>query len=197
MEAVQHGWGPLFWATYPDDSYPKHVSDWLKMVIDGAQSRTSDETTEAAASLEQMKKVVRCFSEAGVPMMAGSDMPFVPAGTGLHRELELLVDAGIPNDQAMMMATSIPATYLGLQDEVGTLTVGASADVIAVRGNPLSDITAIGHMEAIWSEGERLDLEELKTKSKSDFDVEPTGFDGTPFGMRDKPRSEQIRAGSA
>jgi imidazolonepropionase-like amidohydrolase len=69
--------------------------------------------------------------EGGVPFAS------VPA------ELELMTRFGMPPVDAIRSATSGAAAILGLSDEVGTIEPGATADIIAVRGNPLDDIRAL------------------------------------------------------
>ena len=72
----------------------------------------------------------------------GSDAPnpFVVPGAALHRELELLVSAGMSPMEVLVAATRGNAEALGLGSELGTLTVGKLADVVLLEANPLDDI---------------------------------------------------------
>jgi imidazolonepropionase-like amidohydrolase len=81
--------------------------------------------------------------EAGIPIVGGSDFigpPWNPHGENAI-ELELMVDAGVPPARALAAMTSGAADALGLGDTVGTLRAGFEADVIAVDGDPLTDVT--------------------------------------------------------
>lgn len=93
--------------------------------------------------LERYKKLVREMHRAGVEFLAGTDSgpnTPVPPGTGLHDELELLVESGFTPMEALQAATRNPARYLGKLDEMGTLEPGKAADLVLLDGNPLADI---------------------------------------------------------
>jgi imidazolonepropionase-like amidohydrolase len=55
---------------------------------------------------------------------------------------------------AIVSATSAAADLLGLADEIGTLEAGKLADIVAVRGDPLSDITVMQRVEFVMKAGE-------------------------------------------
>ncbi|MEV6279065.1 amidohydrolase family protein [Nocardia sp. NPDC051832] len=99
---------------------------------------------------------VRALHHAGVPLLAGTDAtPFVPAhGSGLHRELELLVEAGLGPEQALAAATSVPAHHFGLLDR-GRIAAGLRADVVLVEGDPTREIAAAGRIAEVWRRGVR------------------------------------------
>jgi imidazolonepropionase-like amidohydrolase len=87
--------------------------------------------------------VRRAARTPGLKLVWGTD-----AIAGSHgRNVEDLIcrvnDAGQPASDALVSATSRAAESLGLQREIGALAPGLQADIIAVRGNPLSDITAL------------------------------------------------------
>ena len=75
---------------------------------------------------------------AGVKILAGTD--YIVAGADIHRELVQLVAAGLSASEALKTATLNPATYMGLDDEYGTIEIGKVADVVLLEANPLLDI---------------------------------------------------------
>ena len=79
-------------------------------------------------------------------MLAGSDAPafVVPPGAGLHRELELLVIAGLTPSQALAAATLEAARALKRDAELGALGTGMRADLMVVRGEAAPDAAGIG-----------------------------------------------------
>lgn len=79
---------------------------------------------------------------AGVKMAFGTDAGVYPHGTNA-RQFKYLLELGLTPLQTIQMATSNAADLLGWQDKVGTLSPGAWADLIAVRGDPLSDVTVL------------------------------------------------------
>ncbi|MEU6017990.1 amidohydrolase family protein [Streptomyces sp. NPDC047515] len=86
--------------------------------------------------------------ERGVRVAMGTDCGIAEHGTNL-RELGHLVDCGMTPMGALRAGTSEAAELLGLAHEIGTLEPGKHADVVVARGNPLTDIRALGRPENI------------------------------------------------
>ncbi|TDE33693.1 amidohydrolase [Nonomuraea mesophila] len=99
---------------------------------------------------------LRALRRAGAPLLAGTDAtPFVPAhGAGMHRELQLLTEAGLSAEEALAAATSVPARHFGLADR-GRIAPGLRADLVLVEGDPTRDITATGSIAEVWRRGVR------------------------------------------
>ncbi len=89
---------------------------------------------------------------AGVKMAFGTD-----AGVFYHgdngREFELLVEAGVPANEALRMATRNAAELLDRWDELGSIGEGKLADIVAVRGDPLADITLMRKITFVMKGG--------------------------------------------
>jgi imidazolonepropionase-like amidohydrolase len=105
---------------------------------------------------------VSALRDAGVDILAGSDvsepLPILGGlahGASLHRELQLLVDAGLTPTEALRAATSAPTRRFGLDDR-GRIAPGARADLLLVKGDPTRDITDTLSIEAVWRRGARL-----------------------------------------
>jgi imidazolonepropionase-like amidohydrolase len=79
---------------------------------------------------------------AGVKMAFGTDAGVYPHGTNA-RQFKYLLELGLTPLATIQMATSNAADLLGWSDKVGTLAPGAWADLIAVRGDPLTDVTVL------------------------------------------------------
>jgi imidazolonepropionase-like amidohydrolase len=90
--------------------------------------------------------------EAGVKIGFGTDAAVYPHGLNAH-ELNVYVQLGMTPLQAIQTATINDADLLGLTDKIGTLEAGKSADMIAVDGNPLEDITALRHVVFVMKGG--------------------------------------------
>ena len=89
---------------------------------------------------------------AGVPMAAGSDVGPFPHGTQA-RELELMVRYGMPALDVLRADLLHGARLLGWQGAIGELKPGFYADVIAVDGDPLTDISALGKVRFVMKDG--------------------------------------------
>jgi imidazolonepropionase-like amidohydrolase len=87
---------------------------------------------------------------AGVMTAIGTDMgaPFLPHGKNA-KELEVFVNYGASEMQAIEAATSVAARVLGLEEELGTVEAGKVADVIVVKKDPLEDIKILQESENI------------------------------------------------
>jgi imidazolonepropionase-like amidohydrolase len=105
-------------------------------------------------SLDHACAAVRELAHAGVPLLAGTDAgnPGTAHGVSLHRELELLVAAGLTSTEALRAATSTPARVFRLLDR-GRLAPGLRADVVLVDGDPGQDITATRAIVQVWRNG--------------------------------------------
>ncbi|MGH3913104.1 MAG: amidohydrolase family protein [Pseudonocardiaceae bacterium] len=97
---------------------------------------------------------LREFHEAGGRVIAGSDtgVPGMFSGAGLIRELELLVDAGLSPQEALIAATSTAAEALRA-DHVGTISPGRAADLLIIEGDPLANITAVRSVQLVLRDG--------------------------------------------
>jgi imidazolonepropionase-like amidohydrolase len=100
---------------------------------------------------------VRQLAEKGVPILAGTDAPNpgTTHGASIHRELELLVQAGLSPTVALTAATATPARVFGLKDR-GRIAPGLRADLVLVKGDPTSDITASRDILRVWKMGQEV-----------------------------------------
>ncbi|MGH8211244.1 MAG: amidohydrolase family protein [Steroidobacteraceae bacterium] len=103
--------------------------------------------------------IVAEMQRAGVNIMAGTD--FLPNGFALHRELAMLVEAGLTPMQALQAATLNPARYFGKEQEFGTIGVGKAADLVLLDANPLADIHNTQKISAVVARGHLLERAQL------------------------------------
>lgn len=114
---------------------------------------------------------VRKLHAAGVPVLAGTDAinPGTAHGASLHRELELLVEAGLSPSQALAAATSVPADRFGLADR-GRIAPGLRADLLLVTGDPCTEIKATRAIVGVWKQGQPIDREARKSAVRRELD---------------------------
>lgn len=91
--------------------------------------------------------------EAGVKIGMGTDAAVYPHGLNAH-ELAVYVSLGMSPLQAIQTATVNDADLLGWSDKVGTLQPGKWADIVAVDGDPLQDVTTLQHVRFVMKGGE-------------------------------------------
>lgn len=99
--------------------------------------------------LEGRQKLTAAAAAAGVRIVTGSDATFRRYGDLTTKELSLLVDSGLSAAAAIDASTSDAAIALRLAENVGRVAPGLVADLIAVSGDPLSDITCLGDRKNI------------------------------------------------
>ncbi len=103
---------------------------------------------------EAMQRSIRLAVQGGVKIALGTDAGVDPHGQNA-KEFELLVTVGgMTPMQAIEAGTINAATLLGMEHDVGSLEAGKYADVVAVRGDPLGDITVLQHPAFVMKGGE-------------------------------------------
>jgi imidazolonepropionase-like amidohydrolase len=89
----------------------------------------------------------------GVQIVAGSDGIGLGNSNRLIRAMELMVEAGLTPMQVIIAATSNGAKAMNMSHLFGTVKKGLKADIIAVEGDPLEDISALRSIKMVMSEG--------------------------------------------
>ncbi len=107
---------------------------------------------KARAALQARSQMFKDALKAGVRIGFGTDSAVSPHGLNA-REFGLMVSLGMAPAAALRAATSVDAALLGLSAKLGTLEVGKVADVVAVPGNPLSDIHVTEHVLFVMKDG--------------------------------------------
>jgi imidazolonepropionase-like amidohydrolase len=108
--------------------------------------RKNTETTEIQR--QAFTKAVK----AGVPIVFATDSGVYPHGLNA-RQFKIMVKRGMTPMQAIQSATSVAAHYLGRDTEVGELAAGKLGDLIAVRGDPLIDISVLENVDVVLKGG--------------------------------------------
>lgn len=105
---------------------------------------------------------VKAMHQAGVKILVGTDtnnLPLfsVPRGESMHREMELLAQAGLSPVEILQGATSLAAEQFGLTDR-GRIEIGMRADLVLVRGDPTERIEESRRIERVWVGGQEVSL---------------------------------------
>ncbi len=121
------------------------------------------------SQLPTIKSNLKSVSDNGIAVGVGPDTGVMGAFPGLsvHREMELMVDAGISPAQVLVAATRTSAEYLGEQ-LLGTIEEGKTADLIIVDGNPLDDIRNTRKIEMVIKNGIVVEREKLLSQIMAD-----------------------------
>jgi len=113
--------------------------------------------------LPTIQSNLRAIFESGVQVAAGPDTGVMGAfpGISVHREMELMVEAGLPAAGVLKATTSGAAGFIGLKG-LGLIAEGRTADGVLVRGDPLTDITATRDIVSVIKDGAVVDREDLR-----------------------------------
>jgi imidazolonepropionase-like amidohydrolase len=122
-------------------------------IIDKSSVRYSNWIVDAVSKLHKNN----------VPFMAGTDTPigYLIPGRSLHRELEILVESGLSNLEAIKTATVNPATFFGIENKVGRIKNGFMADLLILNSNPLNNISNTQNIHAVIKNGHFLSRKSL------------------------------------
>lgn len=138
-------------------------SIWKVAPVLQRQLRAAGVSPEVAirrkAQLRNQFAVLKALKDAGVPIVAGTDM--VVPGHSLHRELELYVEAGFTPMEALLSATLVPAQAMRAAQRSGTISPGKQADIVILDANPLDDIHNIRRIDRVIARGRFYDPDDL------------------------------------
>ena len=149
----------------------------LGSLVGGFPLRADAQRPGCEAALES----VGLFNKAGMSVLAGSDAgnPGTAHGVSLHRELQLLVQAGLTPVEALSAATSASADAFGLS-ELGRVQVGLPADLLLVDGDPTVDIADTLRVQQVWIAGEPVEGSERAERVTQSWELpapkEPAGL---------------------
>ena len=160
---------------------PPSVTDfWDPEQNDFVTERTEDDWRMDREMLALYFELTGRAKGAGVPILAGSDTPnpYAFPGSGLHDELELLVEAGLTPLEALQAATLNVAAFLEATESLGTIDAGKLADIVLLGGNPLEDIGNVRKIHAVVLNGKLLTRDDLDALL---MEVEALAAEAGPF----------------
>jgi imidazolonepropionase-like amidohydrolase len=99
---------------------------------------------------ESLKKAM----QAGLKIVFGTDVGGFPWTEPIAQEFTIMNKLGMSPIEAIRSATVRPAEMLGMQGEIGVIAPGAYADIIAVPGNPMNDVSQLGHVVFVMKGGQ-------------------------------------------
>ncbi|MCV7056897.1 metal-dependent hydrolase family protein [Mycolicibacterium gilvum] len=107
---------------------------------------------KAAEMFPKARTSIKAAYEAGVKIAVGTDAPAIPHGKNAD-ELVTLVDWGMPEAAVLRAATVVAADLINRSDSLGRLAEGYIADIIAVPGDPLADISVTQAVNFVMKDG--------------------------------------------
>lgn len=140
-----------------------------KQLWESREQKSNDRIDpEQKAFSDWIQKTTGQMNKNEIPLMAGTDTPlgFLTPGFSLHYELELLVESGLSEIDAIKTATLHPAQYFRMEDSLGLIKKDFIADLIILNKNPLDDIRNTKSIEMVIKNGTFLSKRESRNPSK-------------------------------
>ncbi|WP_234570598.1 amidohydrolase family protein [Rhodohalobacter sp. 614A] len=147
------------WQKYLSSDVLKSISKFEKRLMSNQNMQDCLEN-----GLKKQSKLLKEIYDRGGLIVAGTDPvgPMIIPGFGLHREMQLLVEAGLPPMAAIQAATINAAKALRKDAEFGSIETGKLADLIVVEGDPSQNINHIGNTVMVFKNGKQFNPSELR-----------------------------------
>ena len=126
--------------------------DWISEQAQGGSKEKPEAAKKRQENREAIHKNIRRAIQLGVPIAFGTDATVIPHGWNA-REFKVLVEAGLSPLDAIRTATQNAAKLIGWSDQVGSIKPGLFADLIAVEGDPLTDVTVLEKIKFVMKGG--------------------------------------------
>lgn len=121
---------------------------------------------EVKAIVDFNRQLIPAFAAAGIPVLAGTDsgVPGIVPGFALHDELEAMARAGLDNRKVLEGATRLPAQWLGVAADRGTVETGKRADLLLLDADPMADVANTRRISAVILGGRYLPRADLDAR---------------------------------
>jgi imidazolonepropionase-like amidohydrolase len=134
------------------DLLKKHGTYWVPTLVVYTAGLAADKTDFTRRIVERHKQSFQKALAGGAKIVFGTDAGAIQHGTQAV-EFARMVEYGMKPLEAIRAATTMAAELLRMEGQIGALTPGAYADIIAVEGNPLEDITALQRVRFVMKGG--------------------------------------------
>jgi imidazolonepropionase-like amidohydrolase len=152
---------------FPELKYmpAQQVASWEK-AHRARQAADSFDRKRAEQTAVNRKRILKALHDGGVRIIFGTDAPqqFSVPGFSAHREMALMVEAGMSPFEVLRTATKNAGEYYRNRARFGTVEAGARADLILVNGNPLREVANVARRSGVMVRGRWLGEEEIQKR---------------------------------
>ncbi|HVS13672.1 MAG TPA: amidohydrolase family protein [Thermoanaerobaculia bacterium] len=138
------------------------VEGWVAAADQGMAQLGRDR--EAIANILALRRrVLAALHDAGVPVLFGTDSPqvFSVPGFSIHHEMQVMVESGLTPAEVLATGTTAVADFLGLSDEMGSVSEGRRADLVLLHGDPTEDVSRFADRAGVVVAGRWLGEQEI------------------------------------
>ena len=137
------------------------VANWFRSI--GTGGRIQGDSARRAWRATRMN-ILTALHKAGVPILLGTDAPqvFSVPGFSIHREMTMMVEAGMTPFEVMAAGTRNVAEHFGTSAETGTVEVGKRADLLLLDANPLASVANVQRRAGVMVNGRWLSESEIQ-----------------------------------
>ena len=155
------------------DEY-KYLTPFTAEFIKATDNEPQDIQPTIASVYAKKKILLKRYHEMGGRVTLGTDRPFYldlnlgnyMNGFFIHREMDIMANAGISNADVLKIATINGAEAIGWGDRIGTIEVSKLADLMVIKGNPLNDIRNTRSVHTVIKGGVIFDSDEILKKAE-------------------------------
>lgn len=160
LKVMMNGFEPITeWQQYISDNVLESVTKFERMI-------SSNKNIQNCISniIPKQNVLLKEINNRGGLIVTGTDPvgPMITPGYGLHREMELLVEAGLSPMEVIQAATLNAAIALRKKTEFGSLEAGKRANILVVQGDPSQNINDVGNTVMIFKHGKQFDPNQLR-----------------------------------
>ena len=164
-EVIRGARDPATMIDRPENRYMPRatIQGWQNQV---ANIYASADRTAARREVELRNKLLKTMHDEGVLILMGTDAPqlFSVPGFSLHRELPVMVAAGMTPYQVLRTGTVNVANFFGIDAEAGTVAVGKRADLLLLDANPLTAIENLERVSGVMVDGRWLSRDYIRNR---------------------------------
>ena len=151
------------------------ITDTYQRRLNSAKRGGENYTNTRAQWVTSFSNMVKPMYDSGIKILAGSDSgpfnSFTYPGISIHKELELLVNAGLTPQEALMTSVVYGPEFFDLEDDYGSIQSGKIADLLILDDNPLENISNTQKINSLISKGSwysKTDLDDLLKSIKNE-----------------------------
>jgi hypothetical protein len=156
------------------DVYPATFIDWCAHTKDGCgeeRHRNAAAEPRIRETIVRAAELTRVLAAADARLLFGSDTPSDllytnPPGLNGRMEMSNWIAAGVSNEQLFRALTIDNARMLRLDDKIGTVEAGKTANLLLLRSNPLESVTAFDTIETVFLHGRPIARKELSARNR-------------------------------